>query len=206
MTYYKTPPIRVLHALGDDYPTQTVIIGGFGRGGTTVLRQIVFGLGVDMREGISYEQDGQRINALGNLAKQREILKQRSSSPLWGWKDVFLMEYLEDVLDLLPNPRLLLSFRDPLATAQRAQLENPERNLLQTMRDLCNHGHTMLDSIGHLRRAGMPIALVSYEKVCTYPVEAVEQIADFLKLRPTPAALNAIKCGRGYTEIEGEPK
>jgi hypothetical protein len=198
VTYTKTLPVYIAH--DDDRPAQTVLVTGQGRGGTTVLREIATGLGVQMTEGVShFTVDLHEIpEYYGDVRYMRSITEDRARhNVLWGWKDIFLLSYLEDLIDLIPSPRMLIAIRDPLATAMRAVADGPDSYVLDVM-DKLNAGARRL--IKFARSGNMPVALVSYEKLCAYPEEGVEQIAGFLRLAPTREAVACIRPGRGYTQ------
>jgi len=195
--YKKTDPVSVIHA--SPKPPKVIAIGGCGRGGTTVLRHIVAALGPLMREGIAwYKPSGERVPVFSNnLPLIRELLTRRAARPeLWGWKDIFLIDYLPHVVDIFPSLHLIFAFRDPFATAARAVAENPNEAILQSTRNVLIHDLRILDFVES--HPQIPTAFVSYEKLCQYPNKAVEQIAEFLHLEPTPAAVDRIQCGKGY--------
>jgi len=195
--YKKTDPVSVIHA--SPKPPKVIAIGGCGRGGTTVLRHIVAALGPPMREGVAwFKPNGERVPVFANnLPLIREILKRSAASlELWGWKDIFLIDYLEHVIGIFPSIHLIFAFRDPFATAARAVAEAPDAAILQSTRNVLVHDLRILDFVES--HPQIPTAFVSYEKLCQYPNKAVEQIAEFLHLEPTAAAVDRIQCGKGY--------
>lgn len=198
--YVTTPPLKIIQ--NQAYQTQTILIGGAGRSGTTVLRNIVQALGVPMREGIDYtDEAGARVGVMNDIALQRRILSKRKEiGELWGFKDIFLITYIEEILDLVPNPRVIFNFRDPLATAYRANIINSKQGIVKTMYDVLENDRRILDfTAAHFE---VPVAFISYQKLCVYPKLGVQQIADFLKLPFKPEAVDKIQCGQGYLENE----
>jgi len=199
MSYIPTSPVQGICPTVQ--PPRQIMATGFGRGGTTCLREILSGLGVDMQEGVRADPEDYRTDTMGHPDERRRVLMRRSltADGPWGWKDIFLLDYIDEIPDLLTNPALLIIWRDPFTTASRALIEERKvttssRSLTEIMQDITNRGQQALRFVS--LQSALPTAFVSYEKLCAYPKQAVEQIAEFLRLPFDQAALDTIKCHR----------
>ena len=160
-------------------PPIAIVVLGAARGGTSAVAACLDALGVAMGRGALppvYEdlelalaiEEGRETDALALINSRRH------SSP-WGYKRPGFSRFVEHYHHALGNVRYVSVFRDPLATAVRAQLSS-EADLLGTMRrTLEEHRRNQQ----FLNQSGAPALLVSYEKLLENPAAFVDALAEF---------------------------
>jgi hypothetical protein len=178
-----------------------IFVFGAPRGGTSMVAGALRILGVDMgqRQGHGNNEDldiqeargpvGELADPEGEamaaaLERMRPVIEERARSAApWGWKDPHGAFYAPQVEELLPAPRLIGVYRDPLAAAQRVHMLTG-RSLDDALEDtLALHERCRVC----LARTAQPAAMVSYEKALVRPERFVEQLAVFCGLSPTDA-------------------
>jgi hypothetical protein len=186
----------------------TVPIVGVPRGGTTMVAAVVDALGVDLGprtdlEGWHFEDQTMHspyIAVQVKYAKQRDL-----ECPRWGWKDPVGLSSVRNALFALRNPRIIIVFRDPLATIQ-GEMRFDEVNDIQPRRTLASLVKQTTDWLAHNLEfstiTACPTLLVSYERALNYPERFVAELSGFLGVEPTAEqraeALSRIERRGGY--------
>lgn len=193
---YRAPPAR-------SGPGAGILVTGGRHGGTSAIAGVLRILGVDMGVGLAAVNEDQEIvnrwarrhiplmNEVPGVREMvvkevREVLSKRKSWPApWGWKDPLCTYYAEDVLDLLPKPRLVIVWRDPLASVVRTEGDRPG-TVGKDLRERLEHYHACLDIAD---RHWIPTLLVSYERAIQDPHALIEPLYTFCGLNPNPDQL-----------------
>lgn len=167
----------------------TFICGGAVRGGTSAVAGLMQRLGVFMGEdlGNNYEDPA----FLGKpIVEMREVIQRRNAvHNVWGWKNPHVANYLDHLMPDLKNPRLVIVYRDMVAT-MRAHMRWHNRTSAQSAHELLL---TFQRNWYLVDRLKLPTLLVSYEKLLLAPELFVEELADFIGVaRPRGAALTEL--------------
>lgn len=172
--------IEVLNSerLAPQTPVAIVVLGA-ARGGTSAVAATLDALGVSMGRGAlpPVYEDLELALAVeaGREADALALISERSAASPWGFKRPAFSRYVERYHPHLGNVRYVAVFRDPLATAVRAQLSS-EADLLGTMRRTLAEYRRIKD---FLRNCPAPALLVSYEKLLENPAAFVDALAAF---------------------------
>ncbi len=114
-------------------------------------------------------------------ARLPEVIAARNDAyMLWGWKYPRAARYLEGIMPLLRNPHLVLVYRDPVPATLRARPENDRAAFHELRRRL----RMELENLKLAQSAGCPALMVSYERAARNPVEFIQQLGDFLQIKP----------------------
>lgn len=101
---------------------QTIIIIGAARSGTSIPASILHHAGVYLGEytnGFQYEDKHLRLNLDNDKEQQLEefkkiIIERNEQYKVWGWKDVNIIWYLQEILPVVRNPVFIFTSRSPL--------------------------------------------------------------------------------------------
>ena len=170
--------------------TLTVCIAGVPRGGTTMVAAAVHALGLylgpeeDLR-GFTFED--QRMNR-PYLEEQHACIKERDAAhDKWGWKDPGAIHPLNELAHALRNPRVILVFRDTLASIQAEQRFDEENEITgRTFTGLVESSMQRLETNWKfVERTRLPLMLVSYERAINNREVFVSEVENFLGITPT---------------------
>ncbi len=185
VTLYSTPENTVEKDLN-------LICMGSPRGGTSMVAGALLGLGVDMGpdlpvnvEDPSFNIDGKRQNRPKFMSDMKAAIQQRvERGTLWGWKYPQAVEYLDIIRDLLPNPRLVIVYRDPVpATIRAGQGRQGQSNFDETCyREIDKSIRLYRLNLELARKWNCPTLLVSYERASQQPEVLLEELATFCGL------------------------
>ena len=155
-----------------------IVVLGAARGGTSAVAATMDALGVAMGRGAlpPVYEDLELALAIEDARETdaQALIARRSTASPWGFKRPGYSRHAADYHSRLGNVRYIAIFRDPLATAMRAQLSS-EADLLGTMRrTLAEYRRIKV----FLRNAQAPALLVSYEKLLENPQGFVDALAD----------------------------
>jgi hypothetical protein len=136
-------------------------------------------------------------NLLGNLEDpafvsgdlprlEATVVARNSSMKVWGWKYPRAASYLPQLLPKLRNPRIVMVWRDLVATVARrvARGEPLEQALLSASRQQTRNLRLAVTK-------PCPILHVSYEKAVLSPKPFVEILAEFIGGKP-PLDMNEL--------------
>ena len=171
--------------------TATIAATGLGRSGTTMLARVLIELDVPMGQKIGPQSAEDK--ELLRLLKTRDLegfatacQARDEKYQIWGFKCPALRGQIAPALKWMRAPRLILSFRDIMAVAQRNAL-SVDAELLEAI-ETSARGYVKM--VQALRDLQVPILLISYEKALQYPMATVQAMAEF--------------CGRPVSEEHAE--
>lgn len=194
------------YAVVNDAPVgdvATVAVTGLGRSGTTMIARVLRALDVPMPGETTPQtcEDAAMVSLLraGDLeGAERLVAARNAASRVWAFKAPVLRGHLAWAERTLRAPRFVLTWRDPLAIAQRNQLAL-DADLSDSLR-LAGKGLAVMAKDASVLRA--PTLLVSYEKAVMRPDRLVDALSAFLGLSPSDEAL-----ARAAAEIRpGDPR
>jgi len=159
----------------------TLIVTGVARSGTSMLAQVLNESGIYMGEHLFpvVMEDAHILTALqsGHDGLLRQIIEQRNAAhAVWGFKVPNLHAYLRaERLGWFRNPRLIVTFRDPVAVAVRDSLsEHFDVHEAMTLA-----AHAVIAITAFVERAGCPAMMLSYEKAIAKPTQLLQALLPF---------------------------
>lgn len=171
-------------------PQVTVPILGFPRGGTTMVAAVIEALGVYLgprAELRGFHHEDQTMNS-ADLARLYPCITARNAEhDKWGWKNPTGMPVFREISFALRNPRLVIVFRDALATAMGEmrfdeQFNHDRRSLGQLLDFTQKRQQEFVDFCS---RTQSPTLLVSYELAMRDPAQFIADVISFLGLTET---------------------
>lgn len=180
---------------------KTFPVFGVPRGGTTAVAGCLQKLGVFIGDDLPMNLEDQEFAAI-NVNKRKVVQDRNKSFQVWGWKFPDAADYLDNVFDVLRNPRLIVVTRDLAANSVAITSRHPrfdkvraaEKVVIQTQKN-----HALV-----LRRRCPPL-FVSYEKLLWKTEQSVREIADFMGQETSPeqrdAAVSFVQPG-AYMPVE----
>jgi hypothetical protein len=170
-------------------PGRTFIVTGLHRSGTSFVASTLYQAGLFMGsefnsavhedEEITQVLAAKRFDALQNIIEYRN-----STNARWGFKCPLLCDSLgPKCMNLFDRPRLIITFRDPVAIAMRTSLSEYQ----QPMQALHNATAQQAQLMDFLEKIECPSLLVSYEKALAFPQEIVDVILRFCDIAASAA-------------------
>jgi len=164
-------------------PTQnqyTPVILGVPRGGTTMVAGVAQRCGLHIGSNLPANLEDPDF-AHATIAQMKETIVDRNAErDVWGWKFPAAARYLPRLMPLLRNPRLIVVWRDLVATTGRKLAKADDWFTALHVA----HRH-QAKNLRLLQSPTCPILLVSYERAIRHPLEFAETISEFLAL-PMP--------------------
>jgi len=196
---------------------RTYIIGGNGRGGTTMIAGVAYLLGLQLNPANTYMEDFHFLHvaqgcAPGPKFKGPKIYESRAqiisalrnsiairnnAYDVWGWKDPNVDLYLSEIVTYLINPHLIVVYRDPAAQATAEFALNPNNPASVYLKMALNRYGRYQTLIENLQ---IPTLMVSYERGRLRPRELAVEMAEFLQFSPTESQLAQVSA---YVSPEG---
>ena len=170
----------------------TVIVSGVGRSGTSMTAAVVNALGIPMgrTQNEAVFEDKEFVAALlyFDWGLMRALIDKRNrETSRWGIKFPSLQNHIfPDQLDRFRNPYLVLVTRDPVATAARATISDPEGG--SDAEAFYNVSEQAYDMMRFVQKVKLPTLLLSYEKFIAFPEKTIDGIARFCGLQVDAAA------------------
>jgi LPS sulfotransferase NodH len=122
-------------------------------------------------------------------AAYRQVARQKGAA-IWGCKSPNQYDTLENVAEMFPDARFVILWRDPAdvcrSMVRARSMTSPrfrQRGLLHRALFGCCQMALQCD---RLRRRGIPVHEVRYEKLTQNPVEELKKICEFLNLEYEP--------------------
>jgi hypothetical protein len=166
---------------------RSFIVTGLYRSGTSLVAAILQQAGLFMGSEINdvVYQDEELFGVLerGDVAALRRIIGVRNAGRTqWGFKYPMLWRALNaSQLSLFDEPRLIVTFRDPVSVAVRTSLSEyhePMRALRDAMTDLAA-------LMSFIEAVDCPYLLLSYEKALMFPGDFIDALMRFCDLPPS---------------------
>lgn len=158
---------------------RTIVITGVARGGTSFAASICSHLGIDMcRGGPRYENPFlQRAVVRGDwIATEQLVRTVARHLPVWGWKLPALIEHLDRIEALVPNPRFVFVIRNPIATLGRRDALADRRTSGQVLHRVLRHYDRVA---AFCKRSSSPCLLFDYDQALRDVPYAVSALAQF---------------------------
>jgi hypothetical protein len=169
----------------DDTTTgRTFIVSGSGRGGTTLVAEILREAGLHLGDNIAeiVSEDLQMLGILrsGDRGRLDTVIARRNGQHQdWGFKLPNIHAFLHHKdLARFRNPHLIMIFRDPQAIATRGVLADYFDPLI-ALRDASVALNNLVEFV-HLTTC--PCLLLSYEKALTFPGDFIDTLVNFCGL------------------------
>ncbi len=182
---YVSPPNSGVIQSGAAVPNKdepyTLIVTGVARSGTSMIGSVLHNSGVFMGEHV-FEvvmEDAHLLSTLqsGHDALLRGLIDQRNADhTVWGFKIANLHAYLTaDRVRWFRNPRLVVTFRDPVAIAVRDSLSEH----FDVREAMTFASHAIVSMAAFIERTGCPTLLLSYEKAIANPPQFLNALLPF---------------------------
>ncbi|MPZ55560.1 MAG: hypothetical protein GEU91_03485 [Rhizobiales bacterium] len=173
--------------LAPDTDTLTVAILGVPRGGTTMVAGAAIRCGLPIGTSLPGNLEDPDFVG-GDLARlEAAVVKRNASLKVWGWKYPRAAGYLPHLLPKLRNPRIVMVWRDLMATAaRRIARGDPIYDVFLTASRIQKRNLALMAA------APCPILHVSYEKAILDPEPFVEMLAAFVGGK-LPADMNELR-------------
>jgi hypothetical protein len=156
--------------------SETVVILGMTRGGTSMVAGAVRGFGYYLGEGLLVNLEDQNFVYKTDEHMIQTIAKRNEDHALWGWKYPIAVEYLERLLPYLRNLIVIIVTRDATATAcamTRWDDRDPSGALAEV---IVQNQRNLIFAIRHR----LPTLYVSYQKAALDQERFLTELEDFL--------------------------
>jgi len=158
----------------------SVLVTGLGRSGTTMVSRVLSALGLFMGErvskGTNEDKDFRNIIKSGSLGKFKKLCRERDEQfKRWGFKYPAARHNLVELTAAMRSPRVVVTSRDPLATAIRTAAAT-KAEVMPTFDQALRRTLRLLASVQQLE---CPVLLLSYEKALTRPRDCASALAGF---------------------------
>jgi hypothetical protein len=170
----------------------SVLVTGLGRSGTTMVSRVLSALGLFMGDevsrGTNEDKDFRNIIKKGSLEAFEKLCRDRDQRfDRWGFKYPAARHNLAEWVAAMRSPRVIVTSRDPLATAIRAA-NATSAEVLPTFEQALRRMLRLFDSLGELQ---CPVLFLSYEKALTRPRASTAVLAEFCGIDADEDAIEA---------------
>ena len=170
----------------------SVLVTGLGRSGTTMVSRVLSALGLFMGDkvsrGTNEDKEFRNIIKKSKMAEFKRLCRDRDERfDRWGFKYPAARHDLPKLVDSMRSPRVVVTSRDPLATAIRAA-DATRADVLPTLEDGLRRTLRLMATVEKLP---CPVLLLSYEKALTRPRECVSTLAAFCGIAADSETLEA---------------
>lgn len=164
-----------------DQTQRTIIVSGIGRSGTSMIASVLAGIGVlsaaDAYPATMDDREFLHLFRFKDTDGVAAAIQARDSrNDVWAFKLPSIHGYMEpDGIRAFRNPRMVMVFRDPVATAIRhsiAEYVDAEFSFFENIQ-------AMQDIARFMQSVDCPMLLVSYEKAISFPDHLVLALAEF---------------------------
>jgi len=193
-------------------PAITIPIVGVPRGGTTMVAAVVDALGVDLgpaKDLAEHTFEDQNMTQADPGLLLSYIAKRNRERKIWGWKYPTAINSLHSVFFALRNPRIIVVFRDIVASIDGEMRFDEQKNITprRTFADLAKATLNWWDTnMEFISQTAFPVMLVSYERALQAPETFIHELAKFIGRVPSQAqvqdAMTRINPRGGYLRID----
>ena len=165
---------------GDAAGARTILVTGVARSGTSMVAQVLNHCGLNMGDQhdrvVFEDQLAHDAMASNDPEALRRYVRDRDlASPAWGLKRPHMHLLGTEILSMFRNPRLVVTFRDPVAIACRNVISEG----IQRKVALNEAMHDMQAMLDFALAADCPVFLMSYEKALVHPTLFLEELTAF---------------------------
>jgi hypothetical protein len=167
----------ILHRPSSE-PGRTFIVTGLQRSGTSLIAAMLqhagLFIGSEINTAVYEDEEIARVLAALDRDGLRDIVQRRNTlHARWGFKCPMLNEAIDPgQVGLFDRPRLIVTFRDPVAIAVRTWLSEYQPALL-ALKSAITQQAALVDFLGQIE---CPSLLVSYEKALAFPHDTIGAI------------------------------
>jgi hypothetical protein len=183
--------------------TNTLIVLGAPRGGTSALAGALAAMGIYMGRGAAAPvfESLALANAIegGDRDKVRELVAAfNNEHAVWGFKRPGFTRFVDQYHEFFRNPIYLVIFRDPAATASRGIISGRlKANYLKKLRRVLKVYEGIVNFV---EASGAPTLFISYEKLLQDPESTLATINNALRLE-----ISAELLGKAAHFVEPSP-
>jgi hypothetical protein len=162
-------------------PGRTLIATGLQRSGTSLIAAMLqcagLFIGNEINSAINEDEEIARALAARDIDALRLIVERRNAAHArWGFKYPMLCDALEPrQIGLFDRPRLIVTFRDPVAIAARTSLSEYQ----PAWRALQGAISRQAALVSFLDEIQCPTLLLSYEKALAFPHDCIDALLRF---------------------------
>ncbi|TVV75009.1 sulfotransferase [Sphingomonas solaris] len=172
--------ILVLNEPADAPAQRTLVVVGVPRSGTSMVAACLRGAGVFLGDRVneSVLEDKDLAAALdrADLAEIQRLVDDRNARfDIWGFKRPKALISVPKLMETLRNPRIIATFRDPLAIAMRNQISTHK----PIGEALVVAAKSTVNVLRDIEALAVPQLLVSYEKAVADPARFVAALCRF---------------------------
>lgn len=165
--------------------TATIIVVGVARSGTTMVGTALRKLGLHMgnRAHNPVAEDVEIASLLegGETSQLKALIAEKNEQhPVWGFKRPEAFRLLPKYLQHFRNPRIVVTFRDPVAIAKRNEISMH----MEFIDALTKASDATQELVRFVRDLDRPTLAVSYEKAMGNPDAFVEALCEFCGVSP----------------------
>ena len=174
----------IRHAVGTDRSERTFIVSGLARSGTSMVARALHTAGVFLGstlDDIVFEdlEIAEAIESGDRDRLKRLIARRDRLQPVWGFKRPHLHQWADlELLKLFRNPRLVLTYRDPVAIATRNRISE-HIDELSGLRSALDEMRLMTELFSDM---AYPMLMVSYEKAVGARAHFIQMLLEFTGL------------------------
>jgi hypothetical protein len=163
---------------GSERP-KTAIVFGMNRGGTSMVAGTIRGFGFHFGHRLLVNSEDPDFTYKTVEDMRRTILARNACFRYWGWKFPKAAVYLDDLLQWIRSPILIVVARDQVAVSLGLTRWD-ERSDTQA---ICESLDQMRMNISLILKWELPTLLVSYEKAVLNPGAFLDEVEAFLNMR-----------------------
>lgn len=183
-----------LHNPASCGPEASILATGLGRSGTTMVSRVLSKMGVFMGYRLTpmshEDKDFQTAIKNHDRAEVERLCRDRDlRHTKWGFKCPGARNNITEWTNIMRNPRVIITFRDPLAISLRNAL-SMKTETLDGVKQAAAGTLRLIEETGKLR---CPVLFISYEKALQFPVEAVATIATFCGTSAGPEVASVVR-------------
>lgn len=186
----------MITTLTDNQPGEptTIVVVGVPRSGTSMVGAALQALGVFIGDEIdtSVFEDRRLFGAFesGNEEEVRAVVSDYNSRhATWGFKRPKAFARLDELLAQLRNPRLIVTFRDPVAIAVR----NSKSVYADPIKGVRQSARAAMAVISAIEQVDCPAMLVSYEKAMSNKKAFIRRLTSFCGLPYSQEVLEKLR-------------
>lgn len=173
----------------------TIIVVGIPRSGTSMVGSALSELGIHLGDEVDKAvfEDVEIAKAMENddvMFLRSLINRKNECHQVWAFKRPMAYSILPKYLHLFRNPRVIVSFRDPVAIAKRNEISMVHSFL----KALDNAANMTKDIVQFSQNIACPALLFSYEKAISDPPAFIEALIGFCGIQADEIQRSAAEC------------